>query len=471
MAEQIMEAVDDKLSKKTVIGWICVVALALIIMRISPTELFTPGIRTTLAITASIMCAFAFELVPNAVLALTLVVLYIITGVADAGTALSGFTNPTTWATPAAMLLVGCLGQTRVLKKTCYGCMLKAGGTYRGIVIGMTIASIILGAVIGGGEVCVPMIIIAFALCTALGVQPNSREAATLMMCAFICANAPISYFYNAVVAMAFAAAQTVDPEASVTYMQYLYHSWPMIIFGLIQVVIAFAILRPGKIKGDVDPKEYLKGEYDALGKMDKKDKKMVAILVILFIGLLTMSITGFNIAWVIFLAALLCFLPFVRIGNEESVNAIRISVFLFIGATMGIGAVFASNGVSAFIASIIGPMLAGAGKVASMAIIWFVGVIANFFLTPLAAQNALLPSVVEIGHNAGLNTLPIVYMFRQGVNQLLLPYEIAMPMFMFSYGMVSLKQFVKVMGVLMIANFIFLMAVMIPYWSFIGIF
>ena len=62
-------------------------------------------------------------------------------------------------------------------------------------------------------------------------------------------------------------------------------------------------------------------------------------------------------------------------------------------------------------------------------------------------------------------------YTFLQGAtNTCVLPYEIAMPLFMFSYGMCSLKQFVKAMGLITVLNGIFVVAVMVPYWNLIGL-
>lgn len=89
--------------------------------------MFTQQIKLSIALTAAIMSGFAFEILPSVILGLMLLVLYIVTNLAPAGTVLSGFTNPNVWAAAAAMLLVGCMDQTRVLKKACYGCMRKLG--------------------------------------------------------------------------------------------------------------------------------------------------------------------------------------------------------------------------------------------------------------------------------------------------------------------------------------------------------
>lgn len=467
-----------KLSKKVKIGWIVAVALFVIIMLIPTTDLFTAKIRLSIAITAAIMSGFAFEILPNVVLGIMLVTIYIVIGLGDASVALSGFTNPNVWSVVSAMLLVGCMDQTKVLKKICYGCMLKLGGSYRAIAIAMSIVAIALGAVIGGMNVAAPMIVIAYALCVALGVEPGSNEAAVLMITSYMAANAPCSYFYSSLQAMGYSALQSVVPDAEpITYATFLYHNWPMIIFGFISIAVVLLLFPIGK-KGKADKKaqkeasqNYLSGELKKVGKFGTRDYVMIVILVAVLIGLLTMNKTNLNIAWILMLGALVCYLPFVKIGNPNALKSVKWPVFIFMGATMGIGAIFGAVGTSNFLAAMVHPLLANAGENLSMFFVWLISCLANFFLTPLASINALLPAVANITNSLGIPDLPVFYMFMQGAtNTCVLPYEIAMPMLMFSYGMINLKQFVKAFGLVTILNIVFLMAVMVPYWHLIGI-
>lgn len=469
---------SPSLSQKTKIGWIAAVALFIIVMLIPTTAIFTAQIKLSIAVTAAVMCGFAFEILPNVVLGIMLLTVYIVVGLAPAGTVLSGFTNENVWASAAAMLLVGCMDQTRVLKKACYGCMLKLGGSYRSIVIAMAVVAIPLGAVIGGANLAAPMIVLAYALCVALGVEPGSNEAALLMISSYVAANAPASYFYSSLQAMGFSAVQNVVPGlAPITYSDFLYHNWPMIIFGFLSVAVCILVFPLGKQKHQAKAErkaaaqQYLSGQLSQLGKMERKDYVMVVILVLVFAGLLTMNFTHLSITWILMLGAMLCYLPFIKIGNEGSLKAVKWSVFIFMGATMGIGAVFGAVGTSQFLGSMIAPLLAQAGKTMCIFFVWVIACVANFFLTPLASINTLLPAIVEITEGLGIPATPVFYTFMQGAtNTCVLPYEIAMPMLMFSYGMCSLKQFVKAMGLITVLNVIFLMAVMVPYWNLIGI-
>lgn len=168
------------------------------------------------------------------------------------------------------------------------------------IVISMSLVAIVLGAVIGGANLAAPMIVIAYALCVAMGLEPGSNEAALLMISSYVAANAPTSYFYSSLQAMGYSALQTVTPDAPVlTYGTYLYHNWPMIIFGFITIaicILCFPLHKKGKKdktakeQEKVATKQYLSDELNKAGKMGAKDYVMIVILVLVLIGLLTMD-------------------------------------------------------------------------------------------------------------------------------------------------------------------------------------
>jgi hypothetical protein len=165
-------------SPKEILGWIIAILVPVVILLVPATESFTAPIKTTIAITTGIMIAFGFELLHNTILAIILLLLYVLTGVGSMATAFSGYSNPVVWACPAAMLLVGCLHQTKILKKFSYTCMLKAGGNNLGILAGVTVFSYILGAVLGP-DLCIPMILILYALWPSVSLPGPTRRPAS----------------------------------------------------------------------------------------------------------------------------------------------------------------------------------------------------------------------------------------------------------------------------------------------------
>ena len=63
-----------------------------------------------------------------------------------------------------------------------------------------------------------------------------------------------------------------------------------------------------------------------------------------------------------------------------------------------------------------------------------------------------------------------MIYTFFQGGSNLLLPYEAAMWLVAYSFGVIKLKDFILLMAFKMAFDFVFLMVVGVPYWYLIGI-
>ena len=369
----------SRASKKMIIGWLVSLLVPVIILLIPATESFTQPIKVTIAICVCCMCMFGFELMHNTVVAFLMPMLFIVAGVGTPETAFSGFTNPNTWAAPAAMLLIGCLDNTKLLKKFSYWCMIKTGGRYKGIIVGISIAAFVLSTVLSS-NIGIPFIVIAYALCVALDIKPGSNVAAAIMLGTYLATNGPIYYFYNSVTSMAVGMAQAVDPDFTVTYTSYLIQNWPMIIYGFFTVFMAIVLLKKDV---EVTAIDTLKKEYQSIGKAGRPEAKMLIILVLLLVGFLTSGIHKVNIAWLILAAAIVCFLPGIGIGNEKSVMAIRWNAVFFMAVCLGIGTVFSAVGANQFISELILPLLMKASKQMALFLIWLLGALVNMLLTP----------------------------------------------------------------------------------------
>ena len=63
-----------------------------------------------------------------------------------------------------------------------------------------------------------------------------------------------------------------------------------------------------------------------------------------------------------------------------------------------------------------------------------------------------------------------MVYALNAMGYQIILPYEHTTFLIMFSFGMMSMKDFAKFFSVNTVVCFIFLMVVMLPYWAMLGL-
>ena len=134
-------------NRKSLVGWIVTIALPLAVLLIPTSEAFTGDIRTFFAITLMGVSLFCFGLVDNAIAGILMMLLYIVSGVAPMATVFSAWTMEIPWYIVSTLLLVNILDSTTILRRIAYRCIVWAGGTYRGIVLGVTafpIAAIVI---------------------------------------------------------------------------------------------------------------------------------------------------------------------------------------------------------------------------------------------------------------------------------------------------------------------------------------
>lgn len=100
----------------------------------------------------------------------------------------------------------------------------------------------------------------------------------------------------------------------------------------------------------------------------------------------------------------------------------------------------------------------------------WLLAVVVNFGLTPLAAMASFGVPITEIALSLHMQPYPILYAFNVGLDQLLFPYEYAIYLIYFSFGMIQIKDFIKFGATKMVLSFLFLMILAVPYWKLIGL-
>lgn len=90
--------------------------------------------------------------------------------------------------------------------------------------------------------------------------------------------------------------------------------------------------------------------------------------------------------------------------------------------------------------------------------------------MTPFALLAALSAPLTQLSINMGINYLPVWYTLYHSTSLFILPYEYVAYLFMFSFGMMKTKDFIKVYSAKSICLVIFILVIAIPYWKLIGI-
>lgn len=459
------------LSIADIFKWIISIAIPVAIFLVPTTESFTLEVRGFLAITFWGIFCMATEIIPSTLAAMMLPIFYILFNVAAPAQAFAPWTTSVLWIALGGVIIAYILMSTGLAKRIACFTILKSGGTFAGTLIGIMIAGIIINpfipSVMGKLAIMVP---IAIGVCQTLDFKPKSNGASAVMMAAFLSIATPrlgfltgdggIPMMMNIV---------TEITNAPVSWAQYAYHNLLLnLIFAAISIGIVIVMLKPEK---KMAGKDVLLASYRELGPMTVAEKKVAFLLVITILALVTDTIHKVDPAWVFMTIAMICFFPGVNLMNTEKLGKLNYTILFFVAGCMSIGTVAGASGAAKWLADILFPFVAGTTPLQTTLTVWLFGVLANFFLTPLAALASFTGPITEICVQTGINPLPVIYSFLQGLDQYLLPYEFAGLLFVFSYGYISMKNLVKVIGPRMILNGVFIAAIAYPYWKLIGLF
>ena len=454
------------INPKNLIKWAIIFIAPLLILLIPTTVSFTMQQKLFLSITVWTILMFAFELVDNYIPCIIMPFLFIITGVADWSLAFAGWYKSIPWQVLGMFLFVNALLRNGLLKRLAYACLLATNCTYRGVLWGMYLFGLVFNLVLPGGS-CVAMATFAFGICSALELKQSNLAAGITLAGAMGYLMPGFFIYVPSNFGLLVSVASSVEPSITMNFLQYLTHNAVYIIFGFIMVVVVEKMFPP---EHELNSKEYFRAERKAMGKMGREQIISTIGLLIIFVCVITSGFIGFDSTYAFVLVPAVLTFPIFGAVKTEDIEAINFIFVFFIVSCMSIGFVAANTGITKTLVGFILPLMQGMGTYGVIALTWVMAVVANFFLTPLAAMASFGGPLTEIALSLDINPYPLIYTFNNGLDQVLFPYEYAIYLVYFSFGMIKMEQFIKFFGVKMVLNFAFVMVAAVPYWKLIGL-
>lgn len=455
-----------KTSKKEWTTWLINLVVPLFLFLIPTSEVFTSQIRLFLVVTLMAILAFAFDSLPQAVPAIILPVSYVLFGFAPGSTVFEAWAGYIPWMMLGGLILANVLQSTGLLTRVAYWCIIKTGGSYTGILMGLACTGVI-GNLLAPGKVVIPMAALTFGICMALELG-KSKQSAGIMLGGAIAALLPQQFIYNPTnIALTVKLGEPITGPIAVSWLDYFFINAPAFFFVF---VVIYAVAKFCKPETAFNSKDYFNQEFTKLGPVSLAEKKATLVCLGLFAFLLTGNLHGLEIGWGFALFPCLFFLPGIKVGRPDDINKINFSFVLFITACLAIGNTAGALGIGQLIADVATPMVQGKSLFFTFGLTWVIVVMANFILTPLAIMACMSVPMAQIAMDLGINPLSIYFLMTNAYDQILFPYEYALYLIFFSFGLIHFKDFVKIMGLKMVLNFIFCLAVMVPYWMLIGL-
>ena len=224
------------------------------------------------------------------------------------------------------------------------------------------------------------------------------------------------------------------------------------------------------KPKTPINGKDYFVTAYADLGPMSFAEKKACVVSLVLLGLLLTTNVHKIAAGWCFVLVALLMYMPGLSLANDEDLKNLNFPFVIFVAGCFGIGSAASAIGIGDIVSDLMLPLLSNMGTTGILMSVWFLCVALNLLMTPLAIWSLVAAPLASVALALGIDPSVFLYTIFQGTDQIFMPYEYASYLIYFSFGLIYLKDFIKLFTVKTILNAIFMVAILIPYWHIIGL-
>lgn len=459
---------DISVDKKKLIGWIISILIPIIIAFVPVLGDFTENLKKFFIITLFVIMIIAFELLPLLVSAILLPSLYIISGLVPAATAFGSWTGTTVWMVIGGLIFSNLLDECGLLRRIAYYVISKCGGTYSGAVFGCFFIGIILNLI----TFCYGWLVasaLVYGVCKAMDLKP-SRESSLVCFAGTIGATGTtIFLYYPGYFAMVETAIREFIPDYSMIMTSALVYNGFFVVWCVLTLLILMKVYNTKELDMKFG-KELFEEKYEELGKISGKEKKAIVMIVLLLVYLFTTRFTGLPPAYGFMSIPFLMFLPGIEIGDTKTIERLNFSMVFFVATCLGIGIVGAEVGFGEFLTNIAVPMLSGKSSLVVCIVFMLFGMIGNFFMTPFAMLGGLALPFAQIAVSLGMNPIAVVMILVYSCELLILPYQSAGNLIMYSYGLMPMKDFIKQEGLKSVIMFIGFIVVMYPLWVLFGL-
>lgn len=459
-------------TKKLFMKWLItlLVPCCLFLIPVSETG-FTSAMRLFLAITVFAVFIMAFDTLPGMVIGLLLPVLYVLSGLAPLNLVFAPWASSTTlFMIIGAFIFGNVLDETGLLKRLIYWALRKTNGSYLGLLFGIALVSMLVTLITstGGGLL---LALLAFGICKELKIE-KTIDAAVITFTSAVAMLATLLATYTPLhVGLISAGVATVGMSFELNWIQYLFYNWPFLVWCFIIIFAWSKVFKPTSPNLGIAGKAYFQREYENLGIMTLAEKKAAVIAALLLLFLFTTSIHNIAADWGFIIAPILFYLPGIDIGSETAIKNTNFGMIFFVAACLSIGAVSSFVGIGEFIAQTMVPILAPLGKYPIAVAIYLFGILANLLLSPLAYMSAFSGPIASVAASLGINPTGALLLLLATGDQIIFPYEYPNYLMFFAFGMVTLKDFIKLFSFKLLLGAAFILLLVVPYWILLGMF
>ena len=460
-------SVQKSVSKSLWIKWLLTFLIPAAMFLIPTNEDFSSDMRLFLAITLFGILLMAFEFFNQMIPAMFLPFAYVLSGLATMAEAFEGWTITLIYMIIGAYVLANVMDETGLLKRVAYWAILKTGSSFKGLLWGFFLASCLVTFITFGNAVVV-IGALAFGICKALDLKPNSKEAVAITLVATFAGVSSRVFFYSPVLIglLAPLSQNILGPDYSINWYHQMAYNWSHMLVLIIMMCFVVKFYKPSK---ELNSQEFFEREYKALGKLSLAEKKTICVVALILVFLLTNPIHHIDCNWAFIIFPWLLYMPGIRVGSTESIQKVDLTMISFIVACYGIGTVAANLGFGDMINKYFMPLMIDAGAYTGSIIVYILTILLNFVMTPYAIMSAITEPFTQIAVSLGINPMAWHMAIVHGCDQVLFAYEYPYYLVILGFGMCNTMNFLKAYVVKMIVGIAVFCLVTVPVWFLLG--
>lgn len=340
-------------------------------------------------------------------------------------------------------------------------------GSYFGLLVSVMVAGVIVNILTAGySYLIIPPL--AAGLCMALnGMKKNLGTGLATAVILGSCTAHTYTCSTGAWAVILPMAADYIGPT-DITPLSVTLHCWPLF---LVSLFILYVVSRWYKPEKDLEGIDYLKEQLNAMGCVTKREKVNIMMLVVLLGYIFTINIHKLDLNLGFAIIPWLVYLPFADGADSKTIKKMNVPIIFFVAACMSIGTVAGSLGLGNVLADICKGFLNGnTSAVAITSVVFGIVFVLNFLMTPMAIWALITGPVCLLATNAGFSAIPFAYVLCSCAEAIILPYEYVPYLLVFSFGMISMKDFIKTNILRSVIFFLGFIAILLPYWKLIGL-
>ena len=464
-----MSTANQQVDKNYWIKWIICIAVPLFFMLIPTGELFTPLLRKFVAITVFGILMFLLEVMPNPIIAMTWAFAYPVFGVCKVNEVVAPWALTVVMQIILSLLIVEAVNNTPLMQRlAAYMLKTKLGNSYFGILFIFSIFTTVVSILVPGMGMGIIHIMLAISLIRAMGYNKDDNVACGLMMMSVYGMTTAQNFLYSpSGNGTAAAMISTVIDGYQLGYVQIIFEN---IIFIPLMAVICLLFTRIYKAK--LNKSDFAKEKLKELGPITSAEKKIIVILCAMVIFLVSTQFTGLDMTLGFAGAVVLLYFPALKIADKEVFARTNFSVPFIAAFCMCIGTIATVAGADKAFNAIAAPMFESVdSSFVFTGATWLLGFVANIFMTPATLMTLFCPLLAPLAETLGYSANIVAYVLYHAGNAVIFPYENGTLLVMYSFGMLSMRKFIKGAVAISILDILWILILGVPYWTLLGLF